>query len=210
MKRIAIVGAGGFGKEVACIIDRINKTEGVKWEFIGFFDDHVPAGERSVIGDLNELNSWSEPLDVVIAIGNSEAIMNVHQRINNPLIDFPNIIDPSTRFYDRNRFIMGRGNIFAIDCIVSCDVLIGDFNVFNGKVSIGHDAKIGSYNVLMPSVSISGNTVIGNDNFFGVGSIVLQKVKVGNRVRLGAASVLIKHSKDNNLYWGNPATILKL
>ncbi len=40
---IAIYGAGGFGKEVACLIDRINDNGG-KWNLIGFFDDTKPAG----------------------------------------------------------------------------------------------------------------------------------------------------------------------
>ncbi|MBQ1739289.1 MAG: transferase, partial [Clostridiales bacterium] len=36
--KIAIYGAGGFGKEVACLIKRINDNGG-DWELIGFFDD---------------------------------------------------------------------------------------------------------------------------------------------------------------------------
>ena len=37
MKDIAIYGAGGFGKEVACLIKRINEQEPT-WNLIGFFD----------------------------------------------------------------------------------------------------------------------------------------------------------------------------
>ena len=47
MKKIAIYGAGGFGKEVACLIARINEKiedDASKWELIGFFDDSKPAG----------------------------------------------------------------------------------------------------------------------------------------------------------------------
>ena len=36
LKKIAIFGAGGFGKEVACIINKINEIKQT-WELIGFF-----------------------------------------------------------------------------------------------------------------------------------------------------------------------------
>ena len=39
MKDIAIYGAGGFGKEVACLIKRINEQEPT-WKLVGFFDDN--------------------------------------------------------------------------------------------------------------------------------------------------------------------------
>ena len=38
MKKIAIFGAGGFGREVKWLIDDINEIQ-PNWEFIGFFDD---------------------------------------------------------------------------------------------------------------------------------------------------------------------------
>lgn len=38
MKKIAIFGAGGFGREVAFLIEDINKKN-YQWEILGFFDD---------------------------------------------------------------------------------------------------------------------------------------------------------------------------
>ena len=40
MKEIAIYGAGGFGREVACLINRINEVEPA-WNLVGFFDEDV-------------------------------------------------------------------------------------------------------------------------------------------------------------------------
>ena len=39
MKDIAIFGAGGLGKEVACLVNKINEQEPT-WNMIGFFDDN--------------------------------------------------------------------------------------------------------------------------------------------------------------------------
>ena len=39
MNDIAILGAGGFGREIACLIDKINQNK-PQWNLIGFFDDN--------------------------------------------------------------------------------------------------------------------------------------------------------------------------
>ena len=39
MEKIAIIGAGGFGREVKTLIDSINQSE-KRYDLIGFFDDH--------------------------------------------------------------------------------------------------------------------------------------------------------------------------
>ena len=63
MKDIAIYGAGGFGKEVACLINRINDKKPT-WNLIGFFDDNpVLKGEMishfgPCLGGMDELNAY--------------------------------------------------------------------------------------------------------------------------------------------------------
>ncbi len=214
MKDIAIYGAGGFGREVACLINLINKKNPT-WTLVGFFDDnpklkgaHNEYGE--VLGGGEELNSWETPLDVAIAIGNPSVLRKVAEGINNPLVDFPNLIAPTTLFLDRDNVRIGKGNIICSNCLISCNVTIGDFNILNGFVPVGHDTDIANYNVIMPSVNISGGVKMGNENFLGVQSVVLQYVKIGNLVRLGANSVLMRNAKDNLLYMGNPAVKMNL
>ena len=73
MKKIAIFGAGGFGREVQMLIDQINCV-GKKFDFIGFFDDGIKKGhlinDFPVLGGISELNEIMEPLNLVFAIGN--------------------------------------------------------------------------------------------------------------------------------------------
>lgn len=40
MKKIYIIGAGGFDREVAWLIERINQTR-PEWQLQGFIDDNV-------------------------------------------------------------------------------------------------------------------------------------------------------------------------
>jgi sugar O-acyltransferase (sialic acid O-acetyltransferase NeuD family) len=208
MKDIAIYGAGGFGREIACLLNQINDVS-PQWNLIGFFDDGVAPGIGSrygkVLGNLHTLNQFTRPLSVVIAIATPKYLKKLSENITNPNIEFPNIIAPNVNIFDKSAFEIGRGNLIFFGCRLSCDVKIGNFNLFNGAVSLGHDVTMGDYNVLQPSVRISGDTIVGNENFFGVQSLVLQGLRVGNNTRIGVGSVVMRNTKDNFLYMGNPA-----
>ena len=213
MKNIAIFGAGGFGKEVACLIANLNKT-GAEWNLIGFFDDGKEKGMQishygKVLGGVEEINGYPDNLALAIAIGNPSSLRHVRERITNDKIYFPNIIAPDFGQSDKDTFTIGEGNIIGYGCAASCDVSIGSFNVFNADIVMGHDVIIGNYNVIMPDIRISGEVTIGEENLIGVGSIILQQIKVGNKVHLGAGAVLMTKPKDGGTYIGNPAKLFK-
>lgn len=208
MRDIAIYGFGGFGREVACLIKKINETH-EEWNLVGFFDDGFEIGTSNkygrVLGGILELNNYRSPLSLVIAIANPDIIHKISTSTNNKLVDFPNLLAPNVNFFDEETYKIGKGNIIFWGCRVSCDVEIGDFNLMNGAVSLGHDVKLGSCNVFGPSARISGNCKVGDKNFFGVESVVLQNINIGNNTKIGIGSVVIRNTKDNNFYFGNPA-----
>lgn len=209
MKDIAIYGAGGFGKEVACIINKINERQPC-WNIIGYFDDGIAKGTQvshfgKVLGNKDDLNGWKEPVSVVFAIGSPGILQFLFEYIDNDKVDYPNIIHPEVAFADPESFRMGKGNLVTRGCSFSCDVTVGDFNQFNSISALAHDVKIGSFNVLMPLVRVSGEVQIGNMNFFGIGAIILQQIKIGSNTRIGAGSILMNKTKDGFLYTGNPA-----
>lgn len=206
---IAIYGAGGFGKEVACLIKRINASGG-DWNLIGFFDDTKPAGTPvssygKVLGGMDELLQIHEPIAVAIAINENKAVRRIREEITNPNIIFPNLIDPSLFWVDKETVKMGEGNIIQNHCMISCDVIIGSFNLINDHVVIGHDNTIGDFNGLMPGAHLSGGITIGNNNLLGAACVVLQGMTIGNGITLGANSVLMTTPRDNCTYLGVPA-----
>ncbi|MCD7942874.1 MAG: serine acetyltransferase, partial [Bacteroides intestinalis] len=208
MKDIAIYGAGGYGREVACIIRRINEVN-AEWNFIGFIDDGVAAGDSTeygkVLGGMDFINSYAEELALVIPIGNPSVIQKIIDAIDNDLISYPNIVDPDVFFLDSNSVKMGKGNVFSPKTLVSCNVVIGDFNLFNMNGGIGHDVTIGNCNAFMPNVNISGGVVIGDRNLFGVKSTMCQYLTMGNDNQVAAQSLIIRNAKDGFTYVGIPA-----
>ena len=212
MKDIAIYGAGGFGREVACLLKRINSVS-PQWNLLGFFDDGITAGTTneygSVLGGLEVANEWDRPISVVFAIGSPKVVYRLYESITNPNIDFPNLIAPDVLIVDQDNFSMGKGNIISYGCLFSCNTHIGNFNMFNGFITVGHDAVVGDFNAFMPSVRISGGVSVGNRNFFGVNSVVLQYIPIGNDTVIGGSSLIIRKTKDGNTYVGIPAQIVK-
>jgi sugar O-acyltransferase (sialic acid O-acetyltransferase NeuD family) len=209
MQKIAIYGAGGFGKEVACILNKINEKKPT-WDLIGFIDDGIEIGSKishfgEILGGIDYLNNLQEEISIVFAIGVPRIIKIIVEKINNPLVQFPNIIHPDVFIADEKSLIMGKGNVIVRACSFSCDVKLGDFNQLNSISSLAHDVEVGSFNVFMPLSRISGGAKIGDLNLFGIGSVILQNIKIGNNTRISAGSYLMRNTKDGFLYAGNPA-----
>lgn len=213
MKKLAIFGAGGFGREVACLIRQINEVEPT-WNMIGFYDEGVPKDTAvshygKVLGGIAEVNAYQDELAVCIAIGNPKALRHVRESIVNEKVYYPNIIAPNFGSSDPQAFSIGEGNIIGNGCAASCDVAIGNYNILNADIVMGHDVKVGDFNVLMPDIRVSGEATIGNGNLIGIGSIILQQIRVGDNIHIGAGAVLMTKPKDGCTYIGNPARLLK-
>ena len=209
MKDIVIYGAGGFGREIACLLRLINEKDG-QWNLIGFLDDNEALwGTKNeygnVLGGSEWLNKYEKELACAIAVGSPNAVHAIVGKINNPKVSFPNLYAPTVAFLDKDSLKIGKGNIICTNCSISCNVTIGDFNLLNSYITVGHDAVIGNDNVVMPSCNISGGVQMGNGNFLGVQSVILQYIKIGNETRIGANSVIMRKTKDGFLYIGNPA-----
>lgn len=208
MKNILIYGAGGFGKEVFCLLREANQFSN-EWNFLGFLDDNLPLGTDLkfglVVGGIDYLLNSTEQLHVVLAIGNPVSRELISQKINNKNIIFPNLIAPDFRALDQDSLKMGVGNIIFSKCSTSVDVSVGSFNIFNSQIAIGHDSHIGDYNTFLPGTKVSGSVHIGKSNNFGMNSAVLQNVRIGNRNKLGPLSVLTKSIKDDGTFIGSIA-----
>lgn len=208
MEDILIYGFGGFGREMATIINEINKYRPT-WNLCGFIDDNCECGASNrygkVLGNIDYLNHLEKKMAVIIAIGTPTVVNDIVGKINNPYIYFPNIIAPTVYFYDRDSLTLGKGNIITAGSRISCDVVLGNFNILNSGVYLGHDVRIGDFNLLEPETRLSGGTVVGNMNFFGTRSTVLQYIKIGDSTRIGACSLVLRNTKSGCLYMGNPA-----
>jgi len=211
MKKIAIFGAGGFGREVKTIIDSINLIS-PRFEFIGFFDDGVAKGtfvnNYPVLGGIKELNDLEEELALAIAVGNPSTKFKIKNNIINPSIYYPNLIHPSVQI--SNDFVsLGIGNIICAGTIITCNITIQDFVILNLMCTVGHDTVIESYSSFMPSVNISGEVLVKEGVYVGTGAKIINQLEIGQYTIVGAGAVVSKTLPEFCTAVGIPAKPIK-
>ncbi len=212
MKNIVIVGAGGFGREVKFILDRINK-EKKQFEIIGFYDDNenlpnIIHGVK-VLGTIDDLVKTNDELLVVLGIGIPEIKKNIISRLKKiKNLSFPTIIDPAAIIGEVNVNI-GEGNVICAGTIITCDVNIDDFVTLNLSCTIGHDSYIHSFSSFMPSVNISGEVIIEEGVYVGTGAKIINQLKIGKQTIVGAGAVVSKTLPPYCTAVGIPAKPIK-
>lgn len=211
MKKIAVFGGGGFGREVKTIIDEINKR-GKQYEFIGFYDDGLEKGSivnnYPVLGGIQELNTQTEDLCLVIAIGDPRTKEKIINKIVNPRVSYPNIIHPSVMISDD--FVqLGQGNIICGGTIITCNIEIQDFVILNLSCTVGHDTIIKNFCSFMPSVNISGEVVLEQGVYVGTGAKIINQLEIGKYTIVGAGAVVSKSLPAKCTAVGIPAKPIK-
>jgi sugar O-acyltransferase (sialic acid O-acetyltransferase NeuD family) len=211
MNKIAIYGAGGFGREVKNIIDAHNEIKPT-WEFVGFFDDGANESqlidEKLLLGGIKELNNYDCSIDIVIAIGDPNKRMNILKLISNSNICFPNIIHPKASLAS-STIKLGKGNIITEGCILTCNIDIGDFVILNLLVTVGHDSKLKNFVSVMPGVNVSGEVIINENVYVGTGAKIINLVNIGCGSIIGAGSVVSRSIPENCTAVGVPAKPIK-
>lgn len=212
MKKIAIFGAGGFGREVKTIIDTINSGKPNTYDFVGFFDDGVEKGKIvngfPVLGGVEELNKYSEELYIVISIASPEIKKILLSKIENHNIDFPTIIHPKASI-SNDEVKIGKGCVICEGTIITCNIEIKDFVILNLMCTVGHDTVIESYCSFMPSVNISGEVVIGESVYVGTGAQIINLLEIGKNTIVGAGAVVSKSLPESCTAVGIPAKPIK-
>lgn len=194
MKRIAIFGAGGFGREVKWLIDEINVLNPA-WNFIGYYDDDFSRVKNIppslFLGNTSTLNECKEETALVFAIGNPVVKRKIIQKINNPLISHPVLIHPNACI-GKNSVRIGEGSIICAGTIITVDINIGKHVILNLGCTVGHDSIIGDFSSFMPSVNISGEVKIGEAVYVGTGVKIINQLEIGTETIVGAGAVVSK------------------
>lgn len=210
MEKIAIVGSGGFAREVLTLIEDINR-QCATYEIVGFIDDDTSMVIHGcpVIGNDEQINNTNEPISVVLAVGEPHLKRKIRNKYTNPLVKFPTIIHPSVLIGDNNTVAIGEGCIICAGCILTTDIIIKDYVTLNLMCTVGHDTEIGNYCSFMPSVNISGEVKIEEGVYVGTGAKIINQLEIGKNTIVGAGAVVAKSLPANCTAVGVPAKPIK-
>ena len=198
MKRMVIIGAGGFGREAAWVIERINAVR-TEFEVLGFCDDAADkregvCGGYPLLGPLSGVKARFGAVGFFCAIGNNRVRQEVmaegraagHEPVS--LVDPGAVIAPDVE--------IGRGSFVGVNSVVSVGASLGEGVIVNHQVCVGHDAQIGDFAQLCPGVCVSGGCVIGEGALLGTLAGTIPLKRVGSWATLGAGSVALKDVAD--------------
>ena len=212
MKDLIIIGASGFGREVAWLVERINKVA-LTWSLLGFIDDsEVLQGKMvngyPVLGKTEDVVRFPDAY-FVCAVGSSRTKEKIVTRVKgyNPSILFGTVIDPSVVLSDL--VTIGEGSIICAQSILTVNITIGKHVIINLDCTIGHDAVLLDFVTLYPSVNVSGFSKIGHAVELGTGLQIIQGKTVGDYSIVGAGAVIVKDIPPNCTAVGSPAKPIK-
>ena len=208
MKKLLIVGAGGFGRELHAWA-RQHPDHGRAWTFGAFLDDNPAALKR--FGDfapVRPLTGHRPAADEVFLCG--LGLPPQKEQLIAPLVaagaEFLTFIHPRALVGERVR--LGRGVVLCPGAIISADVELGEFAMVNLHATIGHDARLGDWSTVSAHGDLTGRVEVADRVFLGSRVSVIPGKKVGSRAVLGAGAVVIADVPPGVTVVGNPARIL--
>lgn len=208
MKKLIIIGAGDFGREVSWVAERMNAVTPT-WELLGFVDD-TPEKQRTVVdgypvlGPVSFLEGITEETWVVCSIGTGRTRRRVMERVlKNPALKAATLIDPSA-IVGRNAAV-GAGCVVCAGTVLAISSRLADHVIVNLNCTIGHDTVLDEFCTVHPGSNLSGKVHVGACTDIGTGTKIIQGKTVCPGCVLGAGAVVVRDITEPGTYVGVPA-----
>lgn len=205
MARVAIIGGGGFAKEV------IEVAQMLGHEIVGIFARENSLSGYPHLGYLNEMLTMREQMDGVhIAVGavnrkgmeNRRKILELLREHDIPMIS---LVSPKADLGEG--VTIGEGVYIGHRALISCDARIADAVLINQGAVIGHDCRIEENVSIAPLVFLGGEVVVESDTMIGARATLRQGLRVGASCLVGMGSIVIKNLKAGSTTLQMPSKI---
>lgn len=211
-KKVVIIGAGGFAREVLDIFDACNEN-GHRYDVLGYI---VEPGfgksgdivnDKPILGGFEWLADRQDEISAVCAVGAPEVRRRLVMEATSAGTRFCSIIHPSVRM---SRWIsIGSGVVIAAGCILTNQIRIGNHVQINLDCTIGHDVLIGDLVTVSPGTHVSGGVTISTGCHVGTGVNIINRLNLGEWSVIGAGSTVIRDVPPNATVVGVPAREVK-
>lgn len=206
MKQLYIIGAGGFGRELHGYLHE-HPDHGHLWRYAGFVDDNPLALAHTALA----AEPLIKPADLrpapdvacICAVGQPAIKEKLCQPLRERGLTFMTFVHPSARVGPR--VILGEGCVLAPGVVLTCDIVLGDFVLFNVHASAGHDVWVGHWSSISGHVDLTGGVTVEDRAFLGSHATIVPGKTVGAGACVGAGSVVLQSVKPGTRVFGNPA-----
>ncbi len=184
--RVAIVGAGGYGRVALDVLI----AGGFEGRVLGFYDDaHAALSARirgfPILGDVGMLKSMLsvEPVHVVVAITSNEARLRVANSLRGLGGQFLTAVHPGA--YVSEAAVVGDGCVVSAGAVVHPDAAVGSHCYLGSGSLVDRDAEIGAGTwvsagaIVGPGSRVGARVVLGHHSSIGRKAVVDGDAEVG-------------------------------
>lgn len=167
MKKLLILGAGGFGKTIAELAAQLGC-----YGKIAFLDDGR-TGEN-ILGTCGEFATFADgDTHMYPAFGNNETRMRWLKTLASAEIPVPTLVHPKS--YVSPSAILGMGTVVLPMAVVNTNVAVGDGCIVNIGVLVDHDC------ILEDCVHLAPGAIVKAENRLPAGCKIESGVVINNR-----------------------------
>jgi sugar O-acyltransferase (sialic acid O-acetyltransferase NeuD family) len=207
-----IVGAGGFGREIAAYAQDAIDSGRLSARLAGFLDD-TDADPQSlgcplaVAGPIDAFRPQADDR-VLVAVGDPAARAAIVARLETAGAQFTTLVHPLA--YVSTRATLGPGVIVAPFASIGPHAVVEAHAVINTHAGIGHDCRIGAASVIAPHAVLNGWVVAEAAVLVGSAAVVTARLSLGAGCKVAAGSVVYSPVPAGALAIGNPARLSRL
>lgn len=209
MRDLVIIGCGGFGREVADVVDSINRVNPT-WNLIGFIDDtpnpknieRVEQRGSTVVGSIDRARLDARP-HYVVGVGDSTTREHLAARAERRNWVPATLVHPTAAV--GADVVLGPGVVVCAHVAVGSDVSIGRHVHLDRAVQVGHDSALGDFVTVHPAAVISGTCDIQPHVELGTNCTLLPGIEIGAGATVGAAACVVRNVAEGQTVKGVPA-----
>ena len=183
MKKLLLVGAGGFGRVVLEHASALYDC--------AFLDDGnaETVDGVSVIGTTSEIERFfPEYRLLLVTIGNNKLRQSIYEKASTIGYIFPNIIHPSA-YISRHAHI-GNGCVILNNAVIQNNASCGNGCILNPGVELHHDSTVGNYCLIYTNSVVRSLTTVGDRVWIGSSVTVSTGAKVCQDASIADGSVV--------------------
>lgn len=201
MKKLIIVGAGGYAKSVLDSVDHMN------FQMVGFLDDIKPKGTDHqgfpVLGNTIDCLEYPEEYVYFVAIGNNSKRKAWFDKLKERNLSLINVIDKSALV--SQAATIGEGSFIGKLAILNHGSSVGDNCVINTRALVEHGCHIKDHVNISTNATLNGDVICEEGSFVGSGTVINGQLTIGTWALVGSGAVVIKDVKPHTTVVGVPA-----
>ena len=202
MRDLVIIGAGGHGRVIADIAQKL----GV-YKAISFLDDGEAKETMGlpIVGKTSDVEKYVDIADIFVAIGNSKVRRDFTECLLTLGANIPTLVHPSAIIGACVE--IGVGSAIMAGTVINPCSKLGKGVILNTCSSIDHDCVIGDYRHIAVGVHVAGTVSLGDNVWLGAGATIKNNTIVCGNCIIGAGAVVVKDIMESGTYIGVPAKI---